>query len=379
VRSRTVRLVPGAIAVLGAVLCLVIAAFASAEAGKDIRACVSKDGSVRILRAGQPCHSSERKLTWNRRGPIGPQGPAGPRGAKGATGAKGVKGATGTRGAKGATGAAGLQGPTGPRGLKGATGAGGVTGATGSFGATGATGATGPSGPDGPTGATGVTGATGASGATGAAGLMGATGPRGATGTGGATGPTGATGTQGPTGATGAAGAATTVFDEVTAAITSPSGGYGSDPSSPGPTVTVTVPDNGGGTGFIDVMAQVHGNESSSAVALFDVTGGGSTFVAGQDTVCPDRVTSLPPGTLPGDLFITPDNDGTGIEGDYGTPEVVSQGVGDCSSGAGPPGPVTLEATAGTRTFELQYADCNCGGTPTVSNRSLWITPHPVQ
>jgi hypothetical protein len=192
------------------------------------------------------------------------------------------------------------------------------------------------------------------------------------------TGPAGAPGTTGATGATGPSGTSSTVFDEVSAQITSPAGGYGSDPSSPGPTVTVTVPDEGGGTGFIDVMAQVHANESSSAVALYDVTGGGNTFVAGQDTVCPDRVTALPPGTIPGDLFITPDNDGLGVEGDYGTPEVASQSSFDCSSGAGPPAPVTLEVTAGTRTFELEYADCACGATPTVSDRKLWITPRPA-
>jgi hypothetical protein len=89
------------------------------------------------------------------------------------------------------------------------------------------------------------------------------------------------------------------------------------------------VPDAGSGTGFISVMAQVHANESSSAVGLFDVTGGGNDFVSGQDTVCPDRVTPLPPGTLPGDLFITPDNEGLGVEADYGTPEVANQGVGE--------------------------------------------------
>lgn len=43
---------------------------------------------------------------------------------------------------------------------------------------------------------------------------------------------------------------------------------------------------------------------------------------------------------------------------------------------AGPPAPVTLEVTAGTHAFQLEYADCDCGGTPTVSNRRLWITPH---
>jgi hypothetical protein len=166
------------------------------------------------------------------------------------------------------------------------------------------------------------------------------------------------------------------IFDEVSATITSPSGGYGSDPISPGPSVTVTVPDEGGGTGFIQVWAQVHANESSTAVGLFDTTGGGPpAFVAGQDTVCPDRVTALPPGTLPGDLFITADNDGLGVEGDYGTPETVNQGVGDCASGAGAPTPVLFEVTAGTHTFELEYADCGCGGTPEVSNRRLWIAP----
>jgi hypothetical protein len=165
-------------------------------------------------------------------------------------------------------------------------------------------------------------------------------------------------------------------FDEVSAQVTSPVGGYGSDPGSPGPQVTVDVPDEGGGTGFIQVWAQVHANESGSAVGLFDVTGGGPpTFVAGQDTVCPDRVTALPPGTLQGALIITPDNSGTGVEGDYGTPISASDDLTDCSSASGAPSPVLFEVTAGTHTFELEYADCGCGGTPTVSNRRLWIAP----
>jgi hypothetical protein len=164
------------------------------------------------------------------------------------------------------------------------------------------------------------------------------------------------------------------VFDEVSVQITAPAGGYGPG-GSPGPTVTVDVPDEGGGTGFIEVWAQVHANESGSAVGLFDVTGGGNSFVPGQDTVCPDRVTGLPPGTLPGALFITPDNDGTGVEGDYGTPISASADFTDCSSASGAPSPVLFEVTAGTRTFQLEYADCACGGTPTVSNRRLWIAP----
>jgi len=329
--AMTVRSAAG-VGALAAVFGLAAVAGAGAQTDQRIYACVTESGRhVRIVDASEDCAPLKHKISWNQRGPVGPRGPAGPRGAKGATGAKGSRGATGARGLRGAVG---------------------------------------PPGPEGPTGPTGTTGATGVSGATGAPGLQGATGPRGATGAGGATGAQGATGPSGTSG---------TEFDEVSAQITSSAGGYGSDPSSPGPTVTVDVPDAGGGTGFIDVMAQVHANESSSAVALFDVTGGGNTFVSGQDTVCPDRITALPPGTLPGDLFITPDNSGLGVEGDYGTPEVVGATFGDCSSGAGPPSPVTLEVTAGTRTFELQYADCGCGGTPTVSNRRLWITPRPVQ
>ena len=147
---------------------------------------------------------------------------------------------------------------------------------------------------------------------------------------------------------------------------------------APGPTVTVTVPDEGGGTGFIDVMAQVHASEAASAVGLFDVTGGGDTFVAGQDTVCPDRVTGLPPGTIPGDLFITPDNDGTGVEGDYGTPEVASQSTFDCSSATGPPAPDDARGDRRHAHLPARVRGLRCGGTPTVSNRRLWITPHPT-
>jgi collagen triple helix repeat protein len=228
----------------------------------------------------------------------------------------------------------------------------------------------GPRGKRGPSGLAGPVGATGATGTRGLAGPVGATGAAGAT---------GATGTEGPTGPQGVPGSPPALaFGEVAAQITSPTGGYGTDPSSPGPSVTVDVPDAGPGTGFVQVWAQVHANESSTAVGLFDVTGGGNVFVSGQDTVCPDRVTALPPGTLPGDLFITPDNDGTGVEGDYGPPMVASQGIADCSATAGPPGPVLIEVTAGTRTFRLEYADCGCGGTPTVSDRRLWIAPQPT-
>jgi hypothetical protein len=149
-------------------------------------------------------------------------------------------------------------------------------------------------------------------------------------------------------------------FDEVTAQITSPTGGYD---SAGGPAVTVDVPDAGGGKGFIEVWAQVDANSSQSSIGLFDVTGGGETFVDGQDTVCLNTI----PATLPGDLFMTDD----GTAGTYAT----SMGFdgANCVPTVGAPSPVLLHVTAGTRTFELEYADCECGGTPTVSNRRLWI------
>jgi hypothetical protein len=156
-------------------------------------------------------------------------------------------------------------------------------------------------------------------------------------------------------------------FAEVAAEITSPTGvGYADDPSSPGPTLTVDVPDAGGGQGFIQVWAQVDANSGQSSIGLFDVTGGGETFVPGQDTVCLNTI----PISLPGDLFMTDD----GTAGTYGTP--MGFDGANCVSTAGPPSPVLLQVTAGTRTFRLEYADCECGGaTPTVSNRRLWIAP----
>jgi hypothetical protein len=155
-------------------------------------------------------------------------------------------------------------------------------------------------------------------------------------------------------------------FAEVAAEITTNPGAYASDPGSPGPTLTVVVPDAGGGQGFIEVSAQVESNGSQSAIGLFDVTGGGETFVSGQDTVCSDNTI---PASLPGSLFMTDD----GTPGTFATP-IGFDGF-DCVPTVGPPSPVLLHVTAGTRTFQLEYADCLCGGTPTVKNRRLWIAP----
>jgi hypothetical protein len=145
-------------------------------------------------------------------------------------------------------------------------------------------------------------------------------------------------------------------------------GGYGNDPSSPGPSVTVNVPTSGGRMGFIEVWAQVKANSNQTAVGLFDVTGGHRRFVPGQDTLC-STTAGVP---LPGDLFMTLD----GVPGVYGTPMSVAA----CAGALGPPGPVLLRVPAGQRRFRLEYADCGCGGPgkAAVSHRWLWIRPAPT-
>jgi hypothetical protein len=143
--------------------------------------------------------------------------------------------------------------------------------------------------------------------------------------------------------------------------------GYGNDPSSPGPSVVVNVPNSGGGRGFIEVWAQVKANENQTAVGLFDVTGGNRRFVPGQETLCASMI------PLPGDLFMTFD----GIPGTYGTP--MSTGP-FCAGTSGAPGPVLLHVRAGKRRFKLEYADCGCApGNASVSHRWLWIRPAPTQ
>jgi hypothetical protein len=160
-----------------------------------------------------------------------------------------------------------------------------------------------------------------------------------------------------------AAGRAPIRWDRAPEVITSPQGGYGTVRSSPGPTVAVNVPNNGGGRGFIEVWAKVRANVNQTAVGLFDVTGGQRTFVHGQDTLCSTTANVR----LPGDLFMTFD----GIPGVYGTP------MGVCSPTIGAPGPVLLEVPSGVRKFRLEYADCGCGGTAKVWDRWLWIRRVP--
>jgi hypothetical protein len=167
-------------------------------------------------------------------------------------------------------------------------------------------------------------------------------------------------------GAQGAAGDTSLIsYSQAREWIAAPQGRYGGDPSSPGPSVVVNVPNAGGHMGYVEVWAQVRANDSSTAVGLFDVTRGHRTFVNGQDTLCSQGVN--PP--IPGDLFVTLD----GLAGFYGTPMT------PCIANTGGPGPVLLRVHSGMRRFRLEYADCGCDpGIARVAHRRLWIRPAPT-
>jgi hypothetical protein len=63
------------------------------------------NGRLRVIDAedGKKCRKSERRLRWNRRGPVGPQGSQGPQGLQGAPGAQGPAGPEGPPGRSGYT------------------------------------------------------------------------------------------------------------------------------------------------------------------------------------------------------------------------------------------------------------------------------------
>ena len=70
----------------------------SVATGADsrIHACVGKkSGAVRIVAAGKRCKKGERRVTWQRVGPVGAPGTAGSDGATGPQGATGTTGAPG--------------------------------------------------------------------------------------------------------------------------------------------------------------------------------------------------------------------------------------------------------------------------------------------
>ena len=77
-----------------ALVVLALPTIAGGETTDRIRACISKDGRVRIVSAmetpeagrrrhGETCHRGERLVTWNIAGPQGPAGSSGPRGPQG--------------------------------------------------------------------------------------------------------------------------------------------------------------------------------------------------------------------------------------------------------------------------------------------------------
>lgn len=105
--------------------------------GGKITACYAKrGGDVRIVKRASECTADEKRIRWNKQGPV----------------VAGAPGAPGTVGPQGPTGPSGSVGPTGPKGPAGLDGSTGATGAIGPTGVTGAIGLTGPTGPAGSTG-----------------------------------------------------------------------------------------------------------------------------------------------------------------------------------------------------------------------------------
>jgi hypothetical protein len=93
------------LAAAGALLTAVFAAAPPADAA-TLYACVKKEGgSMRFVSAATKCRKSERKLSWNTRGPAGPRG---------SNGASGTNGKNGTNGANGKDGSTGKEGSAGP-------------------------------------------------------------------------------------------------------------------------------------------------------------------------------------------------------------------------------------------------------------------------
>jgi type VI secretion system secreted protein Hcp len=76
-------------------------AWAQANDGGRIHACVHQDGSLRIASPDAACKAKESALDWSIQGPAGPTGTAGPAGPAGAQGPKGDPGPQGPAGAGG--------------------------------------------------------------------------------------------------------------------------------------------------------------------------------------------------------------------------------------------------------------------------------------
>ena len=85
-KSKILGLTALAVILVGSVATL---GWARGQADETIRACVAKNGDVRILDSGGACKKGETATQWSVTGPqgaTGPQGPAGPQGPTGASG-----------------------------------------------------------------------------------------------------------------------------------------------------------------------------------------------------------------------------------------------------------------------------------------------------
>jgi hypothetical protein len=182
------------LALAGGSLAVGATAFAATPAPTVLKACVSKDGTMKSVGAHvKSCSQGRKLLTWSIKGE---------KGATGAKGADGLAGGAGTDGLPGGAGTDGLPGAAGADGLPGAAGADGATGPMGPMGPMGM-GMPGPMGPMGPGGAKGDPGAKGDQGLQG---LQGGQGLQGDPGAKGDQGIQGGQGLQGDPGASGTAG-----------------------------------------------------------------------------------------------------------------------------------------------------------------------------
>ncbi|HEX3805457.1 MAG TPA: type VI secretion system tube protein Hcp [Gaiellaceae bacterium] len=65
---------------------------ASSSDSQTLNACVSNDGSLRLVASPTACRKNEHAVSWNTTGPAGPAGPAGPQGVTGPAGPAGPQG-----------------------------------------------------------------------------------------------------------------------------------------------------------------------------------------------------------------------------------------------------------------------------------------------
>jgi hypothetical protein len=92
---------PGQWVLLCTLILVVGATSASAGPQRDrrgsdpINGCVDRQGDLRVVARPSSCTNGERRLLWNKRGPVGPRGPVGQPGVAGQPGAPGSPGSPG--------------------------------------------------------------------------------------------------------------------------------------------------------------------------------------------------------------------------------------------------------------------------------------------